>query len=217
LGSHIPQKGLAQPAPDDLTSLRFYLISITPGGNPMNSKVYDFKVRHIDGKEATLGEHKGSVMLIVNVASKCGLTPQYADLEKLYEQYRARGLVVLGFPANEFAGQEPGSNQEIAEFCSTKFGVKFPMYEKIVVKGDDQHPLYTYLTETKPTSKKNPEGKLRATLDQHGLGPKNETDIMWNFEKFLVDRNGQVVERFAPDVAPNDAVVTSAIEAELAK
>ena len=183
----------------------------------MSSKLYDFKVRHIDGKEATLGEHKGSVMLIVNVASKCGLTPQYADLEKLYEQYRARGLVVLGFPANEFAGQEPGSNQEIAEFCSTKFGVKFPMYEKIVVKGGDQHPLYKHLTETKPTSKKNPAGKLRATLDQHGLGPKNETDIMWNFEKFLVDRNGQVVERFAPDVTPNDAVVTSAIEAELAK
>jgi len=183
----------------------------------MNSKLYDFKVRHIDGKEATLGEYKGSVMLIVNVASKCGLTPQYADLEKLYEQYRARGLVVLGFPANEFAGQEPGSNQEISEFCSTKFGVKFPMYEKIVVKGDGQHPLYKYLTETKPSSKKNPEGKLRATLDQHGLGPKNETDIMWNFEKFLVDRNGQVAERFAPDVAPNDAAVISAIEAELAR
>jgi glutathione peroxidase len=217
IGSHIPQKGLAQTAPDDLTSPRFHPISITPGGTPMNSKLYDFKVRHIDGKEATLGEHKGSVMLIVNVASKCGLTPQYADLEKLYEQYQTRGLVVLGFPANQFAGQEPGSNQEIADFCSTKFGVKFPMYEKIVVKGDDQHPLYRYLTETKPTSKKNPEGKLRATLDQHDLGPKNETDIMWNFEKFLVDRNGHVVERFAPDVAPNDAAVTSAIEAELAK
>jgi glutathione peroxidase len=158
----------------------------------MNSKLYDFKVRHIDGKEATLGEHKGSVMLIVNVASKCGLTPQYADLEKLYEQYRARGLVVLGFPANEFAGQEPGSNQEIAEFCSTKFGVKFPMYERIVVKGDGQHPLYKYLTETRPTSKKNPQGKLRATLDQHGLGPKNETDILCFFEKLVFEMYGVV-------------------------
>ena len=183
----------------------------------MSSQIYDFKVRRIDGSEASLAEHKGSVMLIVNVASKCGLTPQYADLEALHEKYHDRGLVVLGFPANEFAGQEPGTNAEIKEFCETKFGVKFPMYEKIVVKGDGQHPLYKYLTETKPTSKKNPEGKLRETLDKHGLGPKNETDIMWNFEKFLVDRNGQVVERFAPDIAPNDAVVTKAIEAELGK
>lgn len=183
----------------------------------MSSKLYDFNVRHIDGKDATLGEHKGSVMLIVNVASKCGLTPQYADLEKLHEQYHDRGLVVLGFPANEFAGQEPGSNQEIAEFCSTKFGVKFPMYEKLVVKGEGQHPLYKYLTETKPTSKKSADGKLRETLEKHGLGPKNETDIMWNFEKFLVDRNGQVVERFAPDIPPTDPAVTDAIETALAK
>jgi glutathione peroxidase len=183
----------------------------------MASKLYDFNVRRINGKEASLGEHKGSVMLIVNVASKCGLTPQYADLEKLYEQYRERGLVVLGFPANEFAGQEPGSNQEISEFCTTNFGIKFPMYEKIVVKGDGQHPLYKYLTDTKPTSKKNPEGKLRQTLDKHGLGPRTETDIMWNFEKFLVDRQGEVVERFAPDIAPNDPAVTTAIETALAK
>jgi len=183
----------------------------------MSSKLYDFKVRRIDGNDSSLADHKGSVMLIVNVASKCGLTPQYAGLEKIYEQYHDRGLVVLGFPANEFAGQEPGTNQEIAEFCTTKFAVKFPMYEKIVVKGDGQHPLYKYLTETRPTSKKNPEGKLRSTLDQHGLGPKNETDVMWNFEKFLVDRSGQVVERFAPDIAPTDPVLTGAIEAELAK
>lgn len=183
----------------------------------MSSKLYDFKVRRIDGQDSTLGEHKGKAMLIVNVASKCGLTPQYADLEKVYEQYRDRGLVVVGFPANEFAGQEPGSNQEIAEFCTSKFGVKFPMYEKIVVKGEGQHPLYKHLTETKPTSKKSADGKLRETLDKHGLGPRNETDIMWNFEKFVVDRNGEIVERFAPDITPNDPAVTDAIETALGK
>ncbi len=183
----------------------------------MSSQVYDFKVRRIDGSETSLAEHKGSVMLIVNVASKCGLTPQYADLEALHEKYHDRGLVVLGFPANEFAGQEPGSNAEIKEFCETKFGVKFPMYEKIVVRGEGQHPLYKYLTETRPTSKKNPDGQLRPTLEKHGLAPKTETEIMWNFEKFLVDRNGQIVERFAPDFSPKDSAVTSAIETALAK
>jgi glutathione peroxidase len=183
----------------------------------MASPIYDFKVNRIDGSDASLAEHQGSVMLIVNVASKCGLTPQYADLEQVYEQYHDRGLVVLGFPANEFAAQEPGTNQEIQEFCQTKFGVKFPMYEKIVVRGEGQHPLYRYLTETRPTSQKNPDGTLGKTLDKHGLGPKSETEIMWNFEKFLVDRNGQIVERFAPDISPKDAKVTSAIEKELAK
>jgi glutathione peroxidase len=183
----------------------------------MSSSLYDFNVNRIDGTRTSLAEHKGSVMLIVNVASKCGLTPQYADLENVYEKYRDKGLVVLGFPANEFAGQEPGSNQEIQQFCETKFGVKFPMYEKIVVKGEGQHPLYQYLTQNKPTSQKNPDGMLRKTLDKHGLGPKSETEIMWNFEKFLVDRNGQIVERFAPDVSPTAAEVTGAIEKELAK
>lgn len=183
----------------------------------MSSSLYDFNVNRIDGTKTSLAEHKGSVMLIVNVASKCGLTPQYADLENIYEKYHDKGLVVLGFPANEFAGQEPGSNQEIQQFCETKFGVKFPMYEKIVVKGDGQHPLYQYLTHNKPTSQKNPDGMLRKTLDKHGLGPKSETEIMWNFEKFLVDRNGQIVERFAPDVSPTSAEVTGAIEKELAK
>jgi glutathione peroxidase len=183
----------------------------------MSAPIYDIKVRRIDGKDASLADHKGSVMLLVNVASQCGLTPQYADLEKVYEKYHERGLVVLGFPANEFGAQEPGTNQEIQQFCESKFGVQFPMFEKIVVKGDGQHPLYQHLTSAQPSSKKNPDGMLRKTLDKHGLGPKNDTDIMWNFEKFLVDRKGQVVERFAPDVKPDDPSVTSAIEAELAK
>lgn len=183
----------------------------------MSAELYDIPIHHIDGRPASLGDHKGSVMLVVNVASKCGLTPQYAELEEIYETYRERGLVVLGFPANEFAGQEPGSNAEIREFCQTKFGVKFPMFEKIVVKGNGQHPLYRHLIAERPNAEQKPGGTLRKTLDQHGLGPVNDTDIMWNFEKFLVNRRGEVVGRFAPDIAPKDAAITTAIEAELNK
>jgi glutathione peroxidase len=183
----------------------------------MSANLYDIPVRRIEGKDTSLAEHKGKVMLIVNVASKCGLTPQYADLEKVYENYRDQGLVVLGFPANEFAGQEPGSNPEIKQFCESKFGVQFPMYEKIVVKGEGQHPLYRSLIEACPTAQAKPDSALRKTLDSHGLGPKNDTDIMWNFEKFLVNREGKVVARFAPDIAPQEAPVTTAIESELSK
>jgi len=183
----------------------------------MSANLYDIPVRRIDGKEASLADYKGKVMLIVNVASKCGLTPQYADLEKVYENYRDKGLVVLGFPANEFAGQEPGSNAEIQEFCQTKYDVQFPMFEKIVVKGEGQHPLYRSLIDACPKAQAKPDSALRKTLDTHGLGPKNDTDIMWNFEKFVVNREGQVVARFAPDIAPSEAPVTAAIESELAK
>ncbi|HUN59065.1 MAG TPA: glutathione peroxidase [Candidatus Binataceae bacterium] len=183
----------------------------------MSKPIYDIPVRKIDGTEASLGEYKGDVMLVVNVASKCGLTPQYTDLEGIYEQYRDRGLVVLGFPANQFAGQEPGTNDEIKQFCETKYAVKFPLFEKIVVKGEGQHPLYQELINEIPHAQQNPKGSLRKTLDQHGLGPTNDTDIMWNFEKFLIDRQGKVVGRFAPDVAPKDPALMSAIEAELAK
>ena len=165
----------------------------------MSAALYDIPVRRIDGSNASLGDYKGKVMLIVNVASKCGLTPQYADLEKTYESYRDRGLVVLGFPANEFASQEPGTNEEIQQFCQSKFGVQFPLFEKIVVKGDGQHPLYRELIQECPKAQPKPDSALRKTLDSHGLGPKNDTDIMWNFEKFLVNREGKVVARFAPD------------------
>jgi glutathione peroxidase len=174
-------------------------------------------VGRIDGSAATLADHAGAVLLIVNVASKCGLTPQYAQLEEIYEAYREQGLVVLGFPANEFAGQEPGSNEEIQQFCQTKFGVKFPMFAKIVVKGEGQHPLYRHLIAARPTAQQKPNGTLRKTLEQHGLEPKNETDVMWNFEKFLVNRQGEVVGRFAPDISPKDQILTSAIESELTK
>jgi glutathione peroxidase len=183
----------------------------------MSAALYDIPIRRIDGSDTSLGDYKGKVMLVVNVASKCGLTPQYADLEKTYESYRDRGLVVLGFPANEFASQEPGTNQEIQQFCQSKFGVQFPMFEKIVVKGDGQHPLYRELIGQCPKATAKPDSALRKTLDSHGLGPKNDTDIMWNFEKFLINRQGKVVARFAPDFNPADAEVKNAIEAELTK
>ncbi|HEX2590981.1 MAG TPA: glutathione peroxidase [Rhizomicrobium sp.] len=179
--------------------------------------LYDIPVDRIDGSKASLKDKKGDVLLVVNVASKCGLTPQYEALEKLHEKYAGKGFAVLGFPANNFAGQEPGSNEEIAEFCTTKFNVQFPMYAKISVRGDDMHPLYAELVSEQPAAQKNDPSQLRQILDKNGLGPKTDTEVMWNFEKFLVDRNGKAVARFAPDIAPDDARITAAIEAELAK
>ena len=171
----------------------------------MADSVYDIPVNRIDGSAASLGEYRGKVVLVVNVASKCGLTPQYEGLEHLYETYRARGLVVAGFPANEFAGQEPGTNAEIAQFCETRFHVQFPMFEKIVVKGAGQHPLYQTLTKAVPVAQ--------------GAGDRAPADgsVMWNFEKFLISKDGRVAARFAPTVKPEDASLVGAIEAELAR
>jgi glutathione peroxidase len=177
----------------------------------------DIPLRRIDGTKATLKEYAGQVLLIVNVASKCGLTPQYEGLEQLSRRYQGKGLVVLGFPANDFAGQEPGTNQEIVEFCTTRFGVDFPMFEKIAVKGEAQHPLYKELIAQRPQAQANEGGTLRAKLDEHGLGPTSPTDVMWNFEKFLVDREGNVAGRFAPDIEPTHAGLVAAIESEIAK
>jgi len=181
------------------------------------AQLQDIPLRRIDGSPATLKEFAGSVLLIVNVASKCGLTPQYEGLEALYGKYRAQGLVVLGFPANDFGAQEPGSNQEIVEFCQARFGVDFPMFEKIAVKGDAQHPLYRELISQKPVARANASGTLSAKLAEHGMSPKHPSDVLWNFEKFLVDRQGQVVDRFAPDVTPEQPELVHAIEAELSK
>jgi glutathione peroxidase len=181
----------------------------------MNETIYDMPLRKIDGEETTLGAYRGKVMLIVNVASACGLTPQYADLEKLYEAKQGEGLVVAGFPANEFGAQEPGSNAEIAEFCTSKFGVKFPMFEKIVVKGEGQHPLYRSLVAAQPRAAEKPDSKFRGMLAGHGIKPDNDTDVLWNFEKFLVSRQGKVVGRFAPDTTSDDALLMDAIEKEL--
>jgi glutathione peroxidase len=173
----------------------------------MAAALYDIPVKSIDGKDTSLGQYKGSVLLVVNVASACGLTPQYSD----------QGFKVLGFPANDFGAQEPGTNEEIKSFCETKFDVKFPMFAKISVKGAAQHPLYHQLIAEKPTADGDKDSGLRTTLAKHGLGPTNDTDVMWNFEKFLVGRDGKVVGRFAPDITPDDPKITAAIEGALAK
>ncbi len=179
------------------------------------TQLRDIPVKRIDGTPTTLKAFDGQVLLIVNVASKCGLTPQYEGLEALYVKYRDRGLVVLGFPANDFGAQEPGSNQDIAEFCQTRFAVDFPMFEKIAVKGEAQHPLYQALIAEQPRAHSNEASQMSEKLAAHGLAPQKPSDVMWNFEKFLVDRQGKVRARFAPDVAPDDPGLLSAIERQL--
>jgi glutathione peroxidase len=181
----------------------------------MKESIYEIPLRRIDGTEATLGDFRGKVLLLVNVASDCGLTPQYADLEKLYEENQASGLIVAGFPANEFGAQEPGSNEEIANFCTVEFGVKFPMFEKIVVKGDGLHPLYRRLIEEQPHSRERAGSQFRAKLAGYGIKQENPSDILWNFEKFLLSRSGKVVGRFAPDISADDPMLIDAIEREL--
>jgi glutathione peroxidase len=184
----------------------------------MSTHVQTIPVKRIDGTATSLSEFDGSVVLVVNVASECGLTPQYEGLEALFEKYRAQGLVVLGFPANEFGAQEPGTNAEIATFCSTKFNVQFPMFEKVVVKGTGQHPLFKQLISAQPAAQAKPDSTLRAKLEAGGrLAGAAPDDIMWNFEKFVVGRHGDVVARLAPDVAPDDPLLVGIIEAELAK
>lgn len=174
-------------------------------------------VNTIDGAPSSLGQHAGKVRLVVNVASQCGLTPQYTALEALYRKYRERGLEVLGFPANEFGAQEPGTEQEIREFCSSTYDVSFPMFSKIVVKGEGQHPLYATLTSARPEATKLPGSSFREKLIGYGIQPGAPHEILWNFEKFLVDRAGNVVERFAPDVPPDSELIVAAIERELAR
>ncbi|MDB6063495.1 MAG: glutathione peroxidase [Verrucomicrobiaceae bacterium] len=183
----------------------------------MSNALSQISFKKMDGSDASLSDYTGSVVLIVNVASACGLTPQYEGLEKLYEANRERGLVVLGFPANNFGAQEPGSNDEIVEFCRGNFGVQFPLAQKISVTGDDTHPLYRQLVAAKPKAEKNADSQLLQILEKNNLAPKNDTDVMWNFEKFLVNRKGEVVNRFAPDIAPEDERIAKAVEAELAK
>lgn len=183
----------------------------------MSDSVYQFKVKKIDGSEMDLAQYQSKVLLIVNVASKCGLTPQYEGLEKLYQSYRKSGFEVLGFPANEFLSQEPGTNEEIAKFCTLNFGVDFPMFSKIVVKGEGQHPLYQFLTSVKPETTMKPHGTLISRLSEKGLLTGKPNDIKWNFEKFLVNKKGEVVERFSPEIDPMDSIITQAVERELAK
>jgi glutathione peroxidase len=182
----------------------------------MATAIQEVPLKTIDGKDATLGGYAGKVLLAVNVASKCGLTPQYAALEETYRKYKDKGLVVLGFPANNFGAQEPGTEAEITDFCTTNFGVDFPMFAKISVKGEDQHPLYQKLTAEKPT-KTYKDNSFKEKLKGYGIDTGEEHEVTWNFEKFLIAKDGTVAGRFAPDIAPDDAIITSAIEAELAK
>ncbi len=184
-------------------------------GQAMAKTVHDFSVTKIDGTPSQLSEYKGKVLMIVNVASKCGLTPQYEGLEKLYEKYQEKGLVVLGFPANQFLSQEPGSNADIQEFCRTNYGVKFPMHQKIVVKGEGIHPLYDYLVHAQPKTMPRPNGSLIGKLMNKGLFAKNDEDIKWNFEKFLVNKEGKVIERFSPEFDPQDPLIIKTIEKAL--
>ncbi len=183
----------------------------------MSASIYDIPVRKISGEEASLAEFKGKVLLVVNVASKCGLTPQYEGLENLYERFRGQGLAITGFPANDFKSQEPGTDEEIQTFCTSNYGVKFPMYSKITVVGAEKHPLYATLIAAQPKAVSVAEVPFAQKLRGYGIEPNQEPEILWNFEKFLVSRSGEVVQRFAPDTAPDAPELVAAIQAELAK
>jgi glutathione peroxidase len=160
------------------------------------SSVHEIPLKTLHGEETSLAAHKGKAVLVVNVASKCGLTPQYTGLEKLHEEYADRGFAVVGFPCNQFGGQEPGTAEEIETFCSTNYGVTFPLYEKIDVNGENRHPIYEILTHIADA-----EGKAG--------------DVRWNFEKFLLSPEGEVVARFSPVVKPDDENLVKAIESQL--
>jgi glutathione peroxidase len=182
------------------------------------STLFEVPVTTLSGEPTTLAPYKGHVLLIVNTASKCGLTPQYEGLEKLYNTYKDRGFEVLGFPANDFAGQEPGTNEEIAKFCTTSFDVTFPMFSKIAVTGPEKSPLYELLIAAQPEALIN-DPDLRANLNgflsKSGGKTNDAPELLWNFEKFLVNREGQVVARFAPDTPPSGPAIVEAIEREL--
>jgi glutathione peroxidase len=179
------------------------------------ASIYDIPLHTLAGTDSSLAEFKGKAVLIVNVASKCGLTPQYEGLEKLYQQYRDRGFVVAGFPSNDFAGQEPGTADEIQSFCSLNYGVDFPIFEKIPVVGPGKHPLYAALISAKPEATTTGDHPFADDLIKFGVNPNPAPEVLWNFEKFLLNREGEVVARFAPDTKPEDPALVAAIEAEL--
>lgn len=186
----------------------------------MANSLLSIPLTTIQGASTTLSSYQGDVLLLVNVASRCGLTPQYTALETIYQRYKDRGLTVLGFPANDFAGQEPGTNEEIASFCSTEYPVTFPLFSKIAVTGEQKHPLYRALIAAQPQRIANGDD-LRTHLaeyaSQNGLpGPNDPPELLWNFEKFLLGRNAEVIARFAPDMPPDDPKIIAAIEAALA-
>lgn len=185
----------------------------------MANSLLDTPLETIAGRPTSLSDYRGKVLLVVNVASKCGFTPQYTGLEALYKGFKDRGLVVLGFPANDFAGQEPGTNAEIAQFCSTEYPVSFPLFAKTTVTGPDKSPLYAQLIQAQPQRIANND-ELHTHLSEyaaeHGFpAPNALPELLWNFEKFLIDRDGQVIARFNPDITPDDPKLIEAIEAAL--
>ncbi|MBS1798213.1 MAG: glutathione peroxidase [Acidobacteria bacterium] len=183
--------------------------------------IYSIPVKRITGETASLGEYRGKVLLVVNVASQCGLTPQYKALEALYSRFKSDGLVVCGFPANDFGAQEPGTDDEIKAFCATNFSVDFPMFSKIAVTGPATHPLYRELIAARPQANGDSREGFRQKLNgflaskHNGASTNPEPGVLWNFEKFLVDRTGKVVERFSPEITPDDPSVIAAVESAL--
>jgi glutathione peroxidase len=181
----------------------------------MSTAILDIPVSRMEGSETTLRAYQGKVLLVVNVASKCGFTPQYEGLERIHRRFTDRGFLVLGFPANDFAAQEPGSNEEILTFCRSNFGVEFPMFQKISVAGEGKHPLYKALIRAQPKAVGNSD-ELRQHLTEFGVTPNADPEVLWNFEKFLINRKGEVVARFPPETDPEDPALLNAIEKELA-
>src|ERR1700733_14030545 len=184
------------------------------------ANIYEIPVHRITGEGASLADHRGKVLLIVNVASQCGLTKQYDALEKLYSRFKDSGFVICGFPANDFGSQEPGSNEEIQTFCTTSFSVDFPMFSKIAVTGPNTHPLYQTLVAAQPKATGPTRETFRERLngllkDKQNSTTNPEPGTLLNFEKFLIDRNGKVVARFSPEVVPDDPAVIQAIESAL--
>jgi glutathione peroxidase len=179
------------------------------------TQLQQIALQTIDGKPASLGDYAGKVLLVVNTASKCGLTPQYEGLQALYSRFRDQGLVVLGFPSNDFAGQEPGSNDDIASFCTVNYSVDFPLFSKVKVVGPQKHPLYATLIAEQP--KAVGSEAFREKLKGYNVSPNPEPEVLWNFEKFLVTRDGRTVARFSPDMAPADTTLVVAVERELSR
>jgi len=174
----------------------------------------DLPLTRIDGSADSLGAHLGKVLLVVNTASQCGLTPQYSGLEELHGKLADRGFEVLGFPANDFGAQEPGTDAEIAQFCEVNFNASFPLFAKASVVGDDKHPLYAALVEAAPTKRGDVEG-MKEKFRGYGMVPNEDPEVLWNFEKFLIGKDGRVIARFAPATTPDDPELLAEIERAL--
>lgn len=177
--------------------------------------LYQTELVTLDGEKTTLAQYQGKVLLVVNVASKCGLTPQYEQLESLQKAWQDKDFSVLGFPCNQFLEQEPGSNEEIKTFCSTTYGVTFPLFDKTEVNGEQRHPLYRQLVAAQPEAERPAGSGFLERMESKGRAPKAPGDILWNFEKFLINKQGEVIARFSPDMTPDDPIILKRIEQAL--